>query len=153
MLNDAVGGEPSVRRQRSTIGWRFKPGLESSSEWDPSVVLPLPHFHLMLLVVHALSPPRFLFSPPLPDFPTLVLLFFLLHFLLFSFFFHFLLNSSCIQRHVHCRPSERGVCPHPQGEEEGQRGGPHGASRRRQGSCGNLGGRHGRHLWYHLSRR
>lgn len=57
------------------------------------------------------------------------------------------------QRHVHRRPSERGLRSDPQREEEGQRGGPHGAGGRRQGPRRHPGGRHGRHLRHHLPRR
>lgn len=57
------------------------------------------------------------------------------------------------QRDVHRRPLERGLCPHPQREEEGQRSGPHGPGGRREGPRGHSGGRHGRHLRHHLPRR
>lgn len=57
-----------------------------------------------------------------------------------------------VQCDVHRRPLERGLCPHPQRKEEGQRSGPHGPGGRRQRPCGHSGGRHGRHLRHHLPR-
>lgn len=63
---------------------------------------------------------------------------------------HLFVLIPCIQSDLHRWPSECGVCPHPQREEEGQRGGPHGPGRRREGPRGHPGRRHGRHLRYHL---
>lgn len=57
-----------------------------------------------------------------------------------------------LQSDVHCRSVERGLCPHPQGAQESQRGRSHGAGGGRQGQSGHPGGWHGRHVWHHLPR-
>lgn len=44
------------------------------------------------------------------------------------------------QSDLHCRSVERRLCPHPQGAQEGQRGGSHGAGGGRQGQSGHPGG-------------
>lgn len=58
-----------------------------------------------------------------------------------------------LQGHLHSRQVECGLCSHSQGEEKGERGGPHGSGRRRERSGCHSCRRHGWHMWNYLSRR